>query len=140
MTATSIYPVVMTEEVAPTAAFYRDHFGFEPTFETDWYASLRRGPWELAVLDVSHDTVPRAYRSRVAGGLVLNFEVDDVGAEYRRLVVGGPLRAVLPLRSEAFGQRHFIVAGPDDVLIDVITPIEPDTSFAAHFTDAPAGA
>jgi hypothetical protein len=30
--------------------------------------------------------------------------------------------AMLAARNEAFGQRHFIVAAPDGVLVDVITP------------------
>ena len=51
-----------------------------------------------------------------------SLEVDDVDTAYQRLVIEGPLEAVLSLRSEDFGQRHFILAGPDGVLIDVISP------------------
>ena len=40
----------------------------------------------------------------------------------------------LPLRDEAFGQRHFIVEAPGGVLVDVIEPIEPSAEFAAAFT------
>lgn len=40
---------------------------------------------------------------------------------------------MLPLRSEAFGQRHFIAAGPDGVLVDVITPIPPTGEFVDAF-------
>jgi hypothetical protein len=32
-----------------------------------------------------------------------------------------------------FGQRHFIIAAPDGVLVDVITPIEPGPEFAEQF-------
>ncbi len=133
MTLVGSYPVLMTRDVAGTSAFYRRHFGFTTTFEVDWYVSLRRGQWELAVLDAAHATIPAAYRGPVAGGLLLNLEVDDVDAEYDRLVTGGPLDAALPIRSEDFGQRHFIVAGPDGVLVDVITPIEPSAEYAARF-------
>ena len=101
MSPTSIYPVLMTSDVAATAAFYREHFGFEPTFEADWYVSLRREAWELAVLDSSHKTVPEPFRGASAGGMLLNVEVEDADAEYRRLVTDGPLEAVLPIRSEA---------------------------------------
>jgi uncharacterized glyoxalase superfamily protein PhnB len=66
-------------------------------------------------------------------GLLLNFEVADVDAEWERLVVRGGLRPELELRSEAFGQRHFIVADPDGVLIDVITPIAPSDEYADSF-------
>lgn len=133
MTTTSVYPVLMSADVGATASFYRERFGFEVTFESDWYASLRHGAWELAVLDSTHETVPLAYSDRPASGLLLNVEVDDVDAEYQRLVTDGGMTPVLPIRSEAFGQRHFIVAAPDGVLVDVITPIEPDAVFAAQF-------
>lgn len=127
------YPVLLTRDVAGTSEFYRTHFGYESTFEADWYVSLRRDRWELAVLDAAHETIPEKYRGFVASGVLLNLEVDDVDAVYRRLVEEGPLEAVLAIRSEAFGQRHFIVAGPDGVLIDVITPIEPEVEYAEQF-------
>ena len=133
MTLTSVYPVLMSADVVAAARFYRDHLGFVPTFESDWYVSLRRDSWELAILDLTHETIPAAHRGRAASGILINLEVEDVDAEYERLVTSGDLSAVLPIRSEAFGQRHFILAAPDGVLVDVITPIEPDETYAAQF-------
>lgn len=135
MALTSSYPVLLTTDVASTAGFYREHFGFEDTFAADWYVSLRRGRWELAVLDSRHETIPAAYRGPAAGGVLINLEVDDVDAEWRRLVEAGPLTAVLPLRTEEFGQRHFIVAAPDGVLVDVITDIEPTGAYAGSWVN-----
>ncbi|MEV6400769.1 VOC family protein [Streptomyces sp. NPDC051907] len=138
MKLTSFYPVVCTSRIQESRAFYTELLGFEPTFEADWYVSLRRPgplPYELALLDHSHPTLPEAYRTPVQG-LLLNFEVEDVDAEWDRLVVQGGLRPELELRSEDFGQRHFIVADPNGVLIDVITPIEPADSFAEQYTGA----
>lgn len=134
MNLTSLYPVLMTTDAAAGAAFYREHFDFEVAFESDWYVSLRRGPWELAILDASHPTIPERFRGRPAAGLLLDFEVDDVDAVHDRLVAAGvPL--VQPLRSEDFGQRHAIFAGPDGVLLDIITPIPPTGEFAAQFSE-----
>lgn len=129
---TGFYPVLCTERLGEAAAFYTSLFGFETTYTSDWYVSLRRPEpphHELALVSAGHETVPEAYR-RPARGLLLNFEVADVDAEYARLVTGAGLRLELPLRSEAFGQRHFIVAAPDGVLIDVITPIAPTGAYA----------
>lgn len=67
---------------------------------------------------------------RRPGGLLLNVEVDDVDAVHAELESRADLDIVLPLRSEDFGQRHFILAAPDDVLIDIIQPIEPTSEFA----------
>lgn len=133
MTLTGAYPVLMSADVAAASRFYCDRLGFEPTFTTDWYVSLRRGAWELAVLDPHHESIPAAYRGRAATGVLVNLEVDDVDAEHRRLVIDGGLEPVLALRSEPFGQRHFILPGPDQVLIDVIQPIKPDPEWAPVF-------
>ena len=132
MELTSFYPVICTDRVAESRDFYVRLFGFEVTFEADWYVSLRRGPYELALLDHTHPTLPESYRDRAAG-LLLNFEVRDADAEWERLVEGEGLKPELPLRSEDFGQRHFIVTGPGGVLIDVIQPIEPAGEYAAQY-------
>ncbi|WP_306360942.1 VOC family protein [Nocardia sp. CC227C] len=137
MKLTSFYPVIGTSRIQESRDFYTRLFGFDVTFEADWYVSLRRQgeqPYELALLDYTHPTVPEAYRKPVQG-LLLNFEVEDVDAEWERLVVNEGLHPELELRSEEFGQRHFIVADPNGVLIDVITEIEPVGEFATQFTN-----
>ncbi len=131
----SFYPVIATDDVSAAAAFWTTWFDFEPTFVSDWYVSLRRpGPpdVELAVLRFDHPTVPEAYRATVAG-VLLNVEVDDVDKQWQRLVVEGGLTAVLAIRAESFGQRHFILAAPGGALVDVITEIPPGVEHADQF-------
>ena len=130
MRITSAYPVLLSSDVTAAAGFWRTHFDFETTFETDWYVSLRQQQWELGIVAADHETVPATHR-RPTGALLVNLEVDDVDEQYRRLVLDGPLTAVLDLRSESFGQRHFILTAPDGVLVDVITPIELDAVYAS---------
>ncbi|MEW9552676.1 VOC family protein [Nonomuraea sp. NPDC050783] len=132
MELSSVYPVVCTADLAASKDFYVRLFGYEVAFEADWYVSLRRGPYELALLDHEHPTLPAAHRRPVAG-LLINFEVADVDAEWERLVVREGLRPELALRDEDFGQRHFIVADPNGVLVDVITPIPPSREYAARY-------
>jgi catechol 2,3-dioxygenase-like lactoylglutathione lyase family enzyme len=133
MNLTSLYPVLLTTDAPASARFYQTHFDFEVTFDSDWYVSLRLGDYELALLDATHSTIPEGFRGLPAAGVLLNIEVDDVDAVHERLVVAG-LTPVLPLRSEDFGQRHAIFAGPDAVLIDIITPIPPTGEFAKQFS------
>src|SRR5690606_7537063 len=135
----SFYPVVMTEQVAASAEFYRKLFGFETVFEADWYVSLRlvrdtQTSFELAILESGHPTVPAAYRKSV-NGLILNFEVDDVDAEYERLILREKLPIQLDLRNEVFGQRHFITSDPNGVLIDVIQIIPPSSTYSDQYTE-----
>lgn len=134
MQCTSYYPVIMTDRVAETADFYCRHFAFQPLFTAGWYVHLQSpeaGHVTLAILDGQHATIPELARGRVAG-LILNFEVEDVDAHHARLAAAG-LPILLPLRDEAFGQRHFITADPNGVLIDVIQPIAPSAEFAAQY-------
>lgn len=132
MKTSSFYPVVMTEQVAATSAFYVEHFGFEVVFEADWYVSLKKESYELAILDSIHGTIPEKFRTGVQG-LFLNFEVEDVDAEYERLIRSAELPLHLDIRDEAFGQRHFITSDPSGVLIDVITVIPPSEEYSEQY-------
>ncbi|TWD79278.1 glyoxalase/bleomycin resistance protein/dioxygenase superfamily protein [Kribbella amoyensis] len=135
MKVSSFYPVIGTDRIVESRDFYLQLLGFELTFEADWYVSLRLTgprPFELALVDYTHPTVPEKFRKPVQG-LLLNFEVDDVDQEWERLVVRGGLRPELDIRSETFGQRHFIVTDPNGVMIDVITEIEPGAEYADQF-------
>lgn len=57
--------------------------------------------------------------------------VDD---EYERVLAAG-LLILLSLRDEDFGQRHFITADPNGVLIDIIKPIRPSAEYAAQYAE-----
>ena len=132
MKITSLYPVICTDEIAESKAFYLDHFPFEVSFDSDWYVSLRsksEQPFELALLDYQHETVPEGFRKSFTGGLLINFEVEDVDSVYHGFQDAG-LPVHLELRSENFGQRHFITSDPNGVLVDVIKVIPVTGEFA----------
>lgn len=135
MKSTQYYPVLMTDRVADTAHYYEQHFRFTRLFDSDWYVhlqSLEDAGVNLAILDGDHATIPEAARGGRAAGVLLNFEVEDAGVEYQRVLDQG-LDVQLALRDEAFGQRHFIVKDPNGVLIDVIQPIAPDETFLTQY-------
>jgi uncharacterized glyoxalase superfamily protein PhnB len=138
MRTTSYYPVLLTEDVPAIAAFYVRHFRFRPLFESDWYVHLQSSEdagVNLAILDGQHETIPQVGRGKTSS-IILNFEVDDPDAEYERAKEAG-LPILLTLRDEDWGQRHFITADPNGVLIDIIKPIPPSAEFAARY--APEG-
>jgi len=139
MKTTSYYPVLMTDDVANSAQFYVAHFQFKPLFESEWYVHLQSEENEtvnLALLKGDHETIPESGRGQ-AGGILLNFEVEDADAFYDRCVAAG-LPILRTLRDEAFGQRHFITADPNGVLIDVIKPIESSPEFLAQYAPGAA--
>lgn len=140
MKTTSYYPVLMTGDVAGTAAFYVEHFRFKPLFASDWYVHLRSSEdrrVNLGIVQGDHETIPEERRGRTSG-LLINFEVRDPDAVYDRVVASG-LPILRSLRDEPFGQRHFITRDPNGVLIDVIKPIPPSEEFLAQYAEGTAG-
>ncbi len=134
MKCTQYYPVIQTDDVEGTTAFYVSNFRFKPVFESDWYAHLQSSEDEgvnLAILKFDHETIPEAGRGK-SSGLILNFEVEDVDREHRAIRNAG-VEILQELRDEPFGQRHFIARDPNGVLIDVIKPIPPSEEFMAQY-------
>lgn len=133
---TDIFTVVCSDNVAASRDFYVDLFGFEVIFEADWYVQLQGqqpARRQLGIVAREHDSVPERFRERPAGFLV-SVEVDDVDAVHDRAVAAGH-RMELTLRSEDWGQRHFITADPDGAAVDVITRIAPSPEFAALYSE-----
>lgn len=134
MKLTGHYAVICTDKLAESRAFYTTQLGFAITFDSDWYVSLQLPEYpqyQLALIDYAHPTMPEGYRKPVQG-LILNFEMRDVDAEYARLQAAG-LPIHVPLRDEEFGQRHFITSDPNGVLIDFIKIIPPSEAFARRY-------
>ena len=134
MKTTSYYPVLMTGDVAVSADFYIRHFRFRALFEIEWYVHLQSQEDEsvnLGLVFEGHDSIPETVRAR-AGGILINFEVEDPDAVYTRCLAAG-LPILRSLRDEPFGQRHFITCDPNGVLIDVIKPITPTPEFLAQY-------
>jgi len=135
MQINSFYPVICTDNVKESKAFYINHFKFETAFDSNWYVSLKSygdPAFELAILDHSHPTIPDGYRER-AKGMLINMEVADADREYGRLMKAR-VPVVQEIRSEDFGQRHFIVRDPNGILIDVIQNIPPSEEFLSQYT------
>jgi uncharacterized glyoxalase superfamily protein PhnB len=83
-----------------------------------------------------HESVPEGYRPRETAGLMYGLVVEDAAAEAKRLSEAG-VELVTPVVDEVYGQRHFSVADPDGVLLDVIEMIPVDPEWAAANTPAP---
>jgi catechol 2,3-dioxygenase-like lactoylglutathione lyase family enzyme len=131
MTVESVFPVVCTDRIEESAAFYAELLGLEVAFESGWYTLLRapgRDAVQLGLVLREHPSVPEAFRDRPRGILV-TVEVPDVDAVHARARAAGR-RLVLELRDEEFGQRHFMLADPDGALLDVVTPIPLGPNFA----------
>jgi len=138
MTLNALYPVLAVDDVSAAAGFFREHFPLESTFEADWYVSLRTTTepgFQLAFVAHDHPSMPDRFRD-AAQGVLLNFEVEDVDAEHARLTAAG-VAVVRELRSEDWGQRHFIAAAPGGkILVDLIQIIAPSEAALAQYSEA----
>lgn len=129
-----LYPVILTKDASRAKDFYTQHFSFQVTFDAGWYVSLKgkqESPVELAFLEPEHEPIPEDFRSPLGQGLILHFQVDDADTEYSRLKAAG-LPIHLEIRSEIFGQRHFITSDPHGILIDVIQLIPPAEEYTTE--------
>ncbi len=134
MKCSQFYPVLMSDDVAKTSAFYQENFRFEPKFNSDWYVHLQSKEDEtvnIGIVQGNHPTVPKAGQGK-SSALLINFEVEDVDAEYAKVQEKG-LPIILPIKDEEFGQRHYMTQDPNGVQIDVITPIAPSKAFQEQY-------
>ncbi|MFG2228241.1 VOC family protein [Streptomyces sp. NPDC048644] len=124
---------VLSDDVAASARFYTEHFGFTPVAELDWYASLHHDAHPSYVLDFvqrGHPAMPDGFRTQDTAGLCLGFQVADAAAEEATLRAAG-VEIAEPLRDEPWGQRRFNVWGPEGILIEVLQTIDPDPQWLA---------
>ncbi|MBP2623396.1 glyoxalase [Streptococcus oricebi] len=129
----SFYPVLMCQEVDSCADFFTRYFHFDCVFQSDWYVSLKsKEGFELAVIASHHDTIPETYR-QICQGIILNLEVENVSDLYSIFKEEKEVQIIQELRDEGFGQRHFIIAGPENILIDIIKVIPPSKQYAENY-------
>lgn len=130
---TSYYPVLMVENVQICRDFFVQKFDFEIVYDSDWYIHLsKKGQKEvnLAFVQFDHESIPKSFRKK-SQGILINLEVLDVENEYKRLKVNTQIE--LELREEAWGQKHFILSGPSNILIDIIKVIPPTEEFKESY-------
>jgi len=134
-----VYPVLMSEDIEKGARFFIDIFEFEETYTSDWYISLRHeSGHELALIDRRHDTIPDTFKD-CCKGMILNFEIDDINDFYATVTQMPDVPILTELKDEEFGQRHFMIESPDQILVDIIQIIPPTDEYSANYTGTDNG-
>jgi catechol 2,3-dioxygenase-like lactoylglutathione lyase family enzyme len=137
MSVNAVFPVVMTNRLAESRDFYAELLGMRLAFEADWYVQLISPVTPAAQLGLvleGHESVPSVFR-RPPAGVLVTVEVEDVDAVYERARARA-LAIELELRSEDWGQRHFMTRDPNGLAVDVVQVI-PVTSANAAMQYAP---
>lgn len=120
-----IYPLLITDKLKEDADFFVKYFAFEPVFEQDWYIHLvHKTGAELAFMVPNAENQPKELHPGFKGqGVIYSFEVEDAEAEYKRLKAMD-VKVVYDLTTEEWGQKHFILATPSGVHVDVVEQLE----------------
>ena len=120
ITASALSLTVADPEAS--ARFLEQVFAFEREMEADGFVSLTRpdAGFNVIYLRAGLPTFkPRDRATRTADGLLIVLVVDDIDAEYERLIAAGH-EIVTPIETEEWGERYFQVQDPNGVILQLV--------------------
>ncbi|NLR59464.1 glyoxalase [Chitinophaga polysaccharea] len=118
---------IITSKIAESKQFYTEILGFGVTFENDFYLLLHTPDKqsEISFLLPEHASQQPLFRPAFEGrGVYLTIEVEKVDEVYERIKAKGTAIKI-PIRNEPWGDRHFAIADPNGVGIDIVTYSQP---------------
>ena len=122
MNVTRMLPNICTDRMEETRDFYASLLGFVVRFEhAGWYIQLSapaNPQLQLGLVRRDHAFTPQAFR-QPARGVIISVQVEDVDVAYADAVKRG-FRIADELRDEDFGMRHFMVADPNGLLVNIL--------------------
>ncbi len=132
---TGFFPVLTSEKLRDCRNFYVRHFGFRVAFEADWYIHLVSDTGiQLGFLQPDHPSQPEyVHRAYPGHGMIYSFEVENVDREYERLK-SGDVPILLEVRTEEWGQKHFMIKDPVGMVIDVVQAVDPTREYEDKYT------
>jgi len=110
------------DDVTASAAFVKQHFGFNEDMAADGFVSLSRkdAGFNLIFLRTGIESFkPDSMRGHRADGLLVAFVVDDIDREYARLQEEG-VAITTPIQTEPWGERFFQVTDPNGVVLQLV--------------------
>ena len=113
-------------DVEASSRFLTEHLGFTVDMSADGFVSLSRADsgFSIALLRVGLASFKPASHAGAAGqGLLLAFVVDDIEAEWTRLVAEG-VPVATPIETEPWGERYFQVLDPNGLVLQLVQWVE----------------
>lgn len=116
-----LYAGYVTGNLAETRAFFVDKLGFAVAFESDWFVLLKLQEAQIGLLAPAQAGQSELFRKPYPGhGAWITFDVPDVDQVHAR-AVAADIPIAVPLRDEAWGERHFSVVAPNGLALDFVT-------------------
>lgn len=108
-------------DVEASASWVQEHLGFTVAMAADGFCSLQHpeAGFQLIYLRTGLPTFKPAAAAGRADGLLVVFTVDDIDADYARLVEAG-VEVVTPIETEPWGERYFQMADPNGVVYQLV--------------------
>ena len=130
MKANSVSSAFTTSKISETRNFYVKYLGAKITFDCGWYVNLEFGNPSASLQFME----PKEEHHKPASGegIIYNFRVDDVDAEYKRLMSEG-IAAILPIDDHPWGDRGFSIADPNGISLYIYSDREPSEEFKKYF-------
>ena len=115
---------IITDKLQDTRKFYTEKLGFKTVWDSDWFILLSTpdGADTISFLVPNHlSQTLTNFRQRYSGtGVFLTIEIDDVDSYYEQIIKKG-IAIALDIRSEEWGDRHFVIIDPNNIGIDFVT-------------------
>ncbi len=110
---------IITDNVDQLTNFYEDILNTEAERYGDNYSEIEVGDSHLAIFDVfeQESLAPGSARVRSNESMILEFNVDDVEKEYKR-IKSMDIEIVKELTTQPWGNTSFYFRDPDGNLID----------------------
>ena len=130
MKTNNLSACIVTEKIYECREFYTKNFNAKITFDCGWYLNMEFGN-NTATLQFMSPQQPEQpiYNG---SGLMYNFDVDDVDAEYERLMQLGN-KPAMPLEDHPWGDRGFAILDPNGIMLYIYSNKEPSEEFKQFF-------
>ncbi|WP_232304658.1 VOC family protein [Microbacterium sp. XT11] len=114
-------------DVDASAAWVQKYLGFTTAMAADGFCSLEQphAGFNLIYLRTGLPTFTPPAQAGPAGGLLVVFTVDDIDAEYARLI-SQDVEIVTPIHTEPWGERFFQMADPNGVVYQLVQWVTPE--------------
>ena len=124
MAIKNFHPLLIVENIENLSNFLVEKFDFEVVFDSDWFKQLAHPAGQLGIMETNSMNQPDFLHPGFNGqGFVLTVEVEDADSRYADFDQD---IVVHKLVTEEWGQRHFIIRAPENILIDVVNYTEPE--------------
>lgn len=117
MKLNALIPMLWTEDLCSTIAFYRDQLGFQCAVQMEGWASLERDGIEIMIsLPNQHENF---VRSQFSGSFY--FRCDNVDTWWERLKDGATV--IYPIENFDYGMREFAIRDNNGYILQFGTEI-----------------